>query len=340
MADHNSQDSENSQATRPSRQQPSSGYYKLQSFLNNSMSMSHVYQPLMIRTILAGGGAATLRQVAAAFLSADLSQLEYYEQITKGYPTQTLKRHSIIEQDRHIFRICPEARSINEWERASLVALCDAKIADYIAQRQDSLWRHRSQNFDPIPGTLRYLVLKRAMGRCEACGISNQVRALQVDHIIPRNKGGTNDLFNLQALCSLCNIEKLDRDSTDFHGTVAAYQLRRRGCLICNVEEAGAALSENSLAIAARAADPDSTGHIIVAARRHVSDYLDLWQPELNAIRDLELREVRRLKAEDVTIVAFEIRHNISAAEVQQHCHIEIIPKRTSAVTTAPSEAQ
>ncbi|MDK1389901.1 hypothetical protein QN224_31705 [Sinorhizobium sp. 8-89] len=78
----------------PDRQSPrvgSSDFERLRSFLLGVMSMSHVYQPLMIRTILAGGGAATRRQIAAAFLGADLSQLEYYEQITKGYPTQTLR---------------------------------------------------------------------------------------------------------------------------------------------------------------------------------------------------------------------------------------------------------
>lgn len=340
MTEHVSQVSETSQAVRPSRQQQSRGYNKLRDFLNNSMSMSHVYQPLMIRTILAGGGAATLRQLAAAFLAADLSQLEYYEQITKGYPTQTLRRHGIIEQERNIYRLFPEARSINEWERASLVAVCDAKIADYVAQRQDSIWRHRSQNFDPIPGTLRYQVLKRAMGRCEACGVSNQVRALQVDHIVPRNKGGTNELFNLQALCSLCNTQKLDRDSTDFRGAAAAYELRSPNCVICSVEGIGSALSENSLAFAAKTPNPDSIGHILLAPRRHIGDYLDLWQPELNAIRDLELKEIRRLKTEDRTISAFEIRHSISAADLQQHCYIEIIPRRTNTATTASCESK
>jgi len=38
-----------------------------------------------------------------------------------------------------------------------------------------------------LPGTLRY----------EACGISNQEKALEVDHIMPRNKGGGNDPKNL-----------------------------------------------------------------------------------------------------------------------------------------------
>lgn len=41
------------------------------------------------------------------------------------------------------------------------------------------------------------------------------MRALEVDHIVPRSQGGSNDLSNLQALCSLCNVQKLDRDQTD-----------------------------------------------------------------------------------------------------------------------------
>ena len=213
------------------------------------MSMSHVYQPLMIRTILAGGGAATRRQIAASFLAADLSQLEYYEQITKGYPTQTLKRHGIIEHSRGIYRLTDSIQALNEWERAALMALCDAKLAEYVAQRQDAIWRHRAQNFDPIPGTLRYEVLKRARGRCEACGISNEERALQVDHIIPRTKGGSNDLSNLQALCSSCNAQKLDRDTTDFHGAHEAYALRDASCPFCTLPPARI-VAENILMVA------------------------------------------------------------------------------------------
>jgi ATP adenylyltransferase len=59
------------------------------------MRMSHVYKQLMIRTILAGGGTAMRRRIAASFLAADVSQLEYYEQITESYPTQTLRPHGM-----------------------------------------------------------------------------------------------------------------------------------------------------------------------------------------------------------------------------------------------------
>jgi 5-methylcytosine-specific restriction endonuclease McrA len=53
---------------------------------------------------------------------------------------------------------------------------------------------------------------------CELCGVFAEVRALQVDHIVPRSRGGTDDPDNLQALCYRCNSMKRDRDTTDFRG--------------------------------------------------------------------------------------------------------------------------
>ena len=308
---------------------PSLGYERLRSFLTESMSMSHVYQPLMIRTILAGGGAATLRQIAAAFLAADLSQLEYYEQITKGYPTQTLRRHGIIEHNRGVYRMVPVSGQLDEWERASLIAMCDAKVADYVAQRRDAIWHHRAQNFEPIPGTLRYEVLRRAKGRCEACGVSNQERALQVDHIVPRTKNGSNDLSNLQALCSACNNQKLDRDRTDFHDAHAEYEMRVAGCVFCVLEKTQV-VRENELAVAIMDTFPVTHGHTLIIPRRHVSDYLGLWQPEVNAIRDLELRTVQELRDDDPTISGFNIGSNSgqSAGQTILHCHVHVIPRR------------
>ena len=305
------------------------GYLRLRTFLLEAMSMSHVYQPLMIRTILAGGGAATRRQIAASFLAADLSQLEYYEQITKGYPTQTLKRHGIIEHSRGIYRLTDELQTLNEWERASLMALCDAKLADYVAHRQDAIWRHRAQNFDPIPGTLRYKVLKRAHGRCEACGITNEERALQVDHIIPRTKDGSNDLSNLQALCSTCNAQKLDRDRTDFHCIHEAYALRDENCLFCTLPPERIVV-ENELIIAIEDAYPVTPGHMLLIPRRHFSDQTGLWQPEVNALFALQVHLIEQLRTSDPSISGFNIGSNTGASAGQTifHCHIHLIPRR------------
>jgi len=59
--------------------------------------------------------------------------------------------------------------------------------------------------------TLRFAILKRDSYRCRLCGMSakdaDSVR-LEVDHITPRSKGGTNDPSNLWTLCFSCNRGK------------------------------------------------------------------------------------------------------------------------------------
>lgn len=77
---------------------PSPSFQFLRDFLTNRMRMSHIYQPLMIRTLLTRGGRATIRQIASKFLSKDESQLEYYEEITKNMPGRVLARHGIAKR--------------------------------------------------------------------------------------------------------------------------------------------------------------------------------------------------------------------------------------------------
>jgi 5-methylcytosine-specific restriction endonuclease McrA len=43
-----------------------------------------------------------------------------------------------------------------------------------------------------------------AGGECQRCGSP----ASHVDHVIPKHKGGTDELSNLQALCSGCHTFK------------------------------------------------------------------------------------------------------------------------------------
>ena len=48
-------------------------------------------------------------------------------------------------------------------------------------------------------------------GNCEGCGQHFLERNLTIDHIIPRSKGGTDHLENLQLLCDACNRLKCNR---------------------------------------------------------------------------------------------------------------------------------
>ncbi len=47
------------------------------------MRMSHIYQPVMLMTLLRNEGRASVDQVAGEFLVQDESQVEYYSHITK-----------------------------------------------------------------------------------------------------------------------------------------------------------------------------------------------------------------------------------------------------------------
>ena len=60
----------------------------------------------------------------------------------------------------------------------------------------------------PIPRKLRHQVFQRDGYRCRECGASKDETSLEIDHIVPVAKGGTNDIDNLQTLCRECNRMK------------------------------------------------------------------------------------------------------------------------------------
>ena len=49
---------------------------------------------------------------------------------------------------------------------------------------------------------------KRSRYKCVFCGRNSNQIQLEVDHIIPFSKGGSNNLSNLQTLCIDCNRGK------------------------------------------------------------------------------------------------------------------------------------
>jgi len=65
----------------------------LADFIEHKMRMSHIYQPLLIKTLVESGGSATLRYLANEFLSQDESPLQYYEDIIKKMPFKVLEKH-------------------------------------------------------------------------------------------------------------------------------------------------------------------------------------------------------------------------------------------------------
>lgn len=59
---------------------------------------------------------------------------------------------------------------------------------------------------ESIGRNLRLDILERDDFTCRSCGAMDEL--LEIDHIVPRVKGGTNDPSNLQVLCQSCNARK------------------------------------------------------------------------------------------------------------------------------------
>ena len=196
---------------------------------------------------------------------------------------------------------------------------------------------HRSRHRTPISGSIKYRVLTRAKGRCECCGAHEHQRALEVDHIVPRNQGGSDDLSNLQALCFRCNAGKRDTDTTDFRGLQSSYAHRQDSCGFCALKASGRVLLENELALCIADADPVTPGHSLVIPRRHVADGLALHQPEWNAVVVLLKLRREQLSAQDASISGWASSLNArgvlnsgeAAGQTVFHAQWHLIPRRT-----------
>ena len=66
-----------------------------------------------------------------------------------------------------------------------------------------------------IPKRIRFEVLKRDKFTCQYCGRMSPDVVLEIDHITPVSKGGTNDIMNLITSCKDCNSGKSNIELSD-----------------------------------------------------------------------------------------------------------------------------
>jgi diadenosine tetraphosphate (Ap4A) HIT family hydrolase/5-methylcytosine-specific restriction endonuclease McrA len=291
--------------------------------------MSHIYQPVMLIELLQNNGSADVNDIAKALLIRDQSQTEYYERITKNMVGRVLtKNRGITTKTKNTYALAGFGE-LSAGEIDNLVDICLEKINDYVEGRGSRIWSHRKKSAGVISGTIRYEVLKDAKFRCELCGISAEDKALEVDHILPRNSGGTDDRSNLQALCYSCNAMKRDRDDTDFRGVAQSYQDRKAGCIFCDVP-GERIIAENELCYAVQDAFPVTDHHTLVIPKRHVADFFELYRPERNAIHSLLAEANEGIKDLDGSVSGFNVGINSGedAGQTIFHCHVHLIPRR------------
>ena len=109
----------------PRKMTMASPFENFRDFIQKQMRMSHIYQPVMISELIKHRGKASIRNIAAACLAGDESQLEYYEQITKDMPGKVLGKHGVVQRDGDEYRLAIDPVVAFPDERDELVRLCD-----------------------------------------------------------------------------------------------------------------------------------------------------------------------------------------------------------------------
>jgi len=310
-------------------------------FVENRMHMSHVYQPLLIRSLVAAGGTATLRQLALSFLVEDESQILFYEDRIKKMPVKVLKKHGVIRQRGDLISLA--TGPLDYRQRSKIRELCERKIQSFLQKRGLDTWANRLIETDPVPPALRYQALLRSGGRCALCGATKDQTTLHVDHILPRSRGGKNVVENLQVLCAECNLAKSNRDTADLR---VAEPSSDPDCPLCSAEIRARAVASNELSYAVEVAgladcrpisggspvqlQPLSAGHLIIVPYRHTSDFFTMTAYERRDAEDL----IRYLKGEVAAnhpeVEGFNVTTDCGSVAGRRisHAHLHLVPRR------------
>jgi len=80
-------------------------------------------------------------------------------------------------------------------------------IYDYVLKAPTQFHK----NYPNIPAQRRKIIKERDELICQICGESFTEEELVVDHIYPYSLGGSNEYYNLMALCEKCNSDKNKR---------------------------------------------------------------------------------------------------------------------------------
>ena len=99
--------------------------------------------------------------------------------------------------------------SVRDSELVATILDTEVKIAKRQLLPPGNVFQHQASR--AIPQHIVSQVFQMYSGRCAECGAFGKGVELQVDHRIPFSLGGSNDINNLQLLCSICNKKKGSR---------------------------------------------------------------------------------------------------------------------------------
>lgn len=108
-------------------------------------------------------------------------------------------------------------------------AFCVAGDKHITGWQHDRRSRHE-RGYGSAWTKLRDIVMRRDAYLCQPCKRTDRLtQAKQVDHIVPKFEGGTDDLDNLQAICLACHAVKTDTESARAQGRPVKPQVGEDG---------------------------------------------------------------------------------------------------------------
>jgi ATP adenylyltransferase len=213
-------------------------------------------------------------------------------------------------------------------QKAEIIMICNQRMLEYMKKRGIAIWDYRLLDTEPVSDSLRYQVLKDSGGHCCLCGVTLYERPLDVDHIIPRSRGGKTELANLQTLCSKCNRSKRNKDATDFrkydeHGGSLT-------CDFCSEDFKAKAIEAHESVFVVLDSYPVTQGHLLVVPNRHTQDFFSMTAAERANAEQLIRYMRNKTLQEDSTVSGFNIGVNCGpvAGQTIMHAHIHLIPRR------------
>ena len=100
-------------------------------------------------------------------------------------------------------------------------------------------------------------------------------------------------------------------------------------CIFCKIKKEELRF-ENELAYSSTDSYPVSNFHSLIVPKRHVKNYFEMNNKEIQACNELILKTKEQILKEDPTVKGFNIGTNVGkvAGQSIMHCHIHLIPRR------------
>lgn len=97
---------------------------------------------------------------------------------------------------------------INRWGSVSNACRLLKSFKEGKIDESQLLARQEERTRKTMPLRLRWIVMQRDNFQCVKCGKRPPEVQLEVDHILPWSRGGTDEESNLRTLCDICNSGK------------------------------------------------------------------------------------------------------------------------------------